>query len=201
MKTVMELLRRPLVKIIGLILVIYFGLLSNKENPDSLGNRLSSEKIKEHIGEIHEKSTFILSNIDKAHQLSGVAPSEEVPQNLSAITVQDTEIGSGDSNLKCGDEAEISYDIHVLGSNNKLEFFPKEKIIIGSNVNSLLEHKIIGMKSGGTRIINIPRDFKSTNQKLAFLLKFNESALQYNVTLIKFGPANSDNLHCSINND
>lgn len=203
MKTIMELLRRPLIKIIGLILVVYFGLFSNKEDPDSLGNRLSSQNIKERFGEIHEKSNFIIANIDKANKMSGkdALVAEDPSQNLSAITTQDYAAGSGEEQLKCGDVAEISYDIRVVGSNSSLEFVAKENIVIGSNFNVLLEQKIIGMKSGGVRIINIPRDFKSDNKKLSFLLKFNEAALQYTVSLLGFSTANSGAASCPINKD
>ncbi len=202
MKTVIELLRKPLVKIIGLALVIYFGLFADKKNPDSLGNRLSSDRIKQNIDQAQEKGAFILSNIDKARQIGagGTVEVVEPSQNFSTITVQDIEDGEGDEILKCGDEAEIAYDIHVAGSNGQLEFVPQEKLLIGSNANRLLERKIIGMKSGGERIINVPRDFKSANQKLSFLLKFNEAALQYNVRLLKFSASNSDKVNCSANN-
>ncbi len=203
MKTIMEVLRRPLVKIIGLMLVIYFGLFSNKKDPDSLGNRLSSQNIKESFGEIHEKSNFILANIDRARQMSGKeVHTEEGPlQNFNVVTTQDYASGSGDEQLKCGDVAEISYDIRVVGSDNSLEFVAKENLIIGSNSNSLLEQKIIDMKTGGVRIITVPRDFKSGNKKLAFLLKFNEAALQYTVSLLKFSAANSGTVSCTTNND
>ena len=203
MKTIMELLRRPLVKIIGLMLVMYFGLFSNKQDPDSLGNRLSSQNIKENFSEIHEKSNFILFNIDRAKQMSGkeLGTGEDPSQSFSVITAQDYASGSGDEQLKCGDLAEISYDVRVFGSNSSLEFVTKENLIIGSNSNSLLEQKIIGMKTGGVRIINIPRDFKSGNKKIAFLLKFNEAALQYTVSLLKFSAANEGAASCATNND
>lgn len=203
MKTVMELLRKPLVKIIGLVLVMYFGLFYDKKNPDGLGNRLSSERIAANFNEAQEKSTFILSNLEKARKLRGGAPVIEGDslQNFSVVTVQDTAFGTGDDIVKCGDEVEISYDIRAVGSNNQLTFIPKEKLIIGSNSNALLERKIIGMKSKGTRSINVPRDFKSNNQKLAALLKFNEVDLQYNVELLNFHPSNNSDVHCTITKD
>lgn len=204
MKTVMEMLRNPIIKITGLVLVLYFALFHDKKNPDSLGNRLSSERIAKNFHEVQEKSTFIMSNIEKARSLGGTAAvaSGEPLQNFSTITTQDIEIGGGGGALKCADEAEISYDIRVVGSPNHLEFVPKEKLVIGSNMNPIIERKIIGMKKGGSRIIKIPKDFKSSNQKLAFLLKFNEADLQYAVTIINFGAASSNvNVSCAANTE
>ena len=204
MKTVMELLRNPIIKITGLVLVLYFALFYDKKNPDSLGNRLSSERIAKNFHEAQEKSTFIMSNIERAHNLRGATAataSSDPLQNFSTLTIQDVEIGKEGGALKCGDEAEISYDIRVAGSTNQLEFVPKEKLVIGSNVNPMIERKIVGMKKGGLRIIKIPKDFKSSNQKLAFLLKFNEAELQYAVTLINSGMANNSNVSCAANTE
>ena len=200
----MELLRNPIIKITGLVLVLYFALFYDKKNPDSLGNRLSSERIAKNFHEAQEKSTFIMSNIERAHNLRGATAataSSDPLQNFSTLTIQDVEIGKEGGALKCGDEAEISYDIRVAGSTNQLEFVPKEKLVIGSNVNPMIERKIVGMKKGGLRIIKIPKDFKSSNQKLAFLLKFNEAELQYAVTLINSGMANNSNVSCAANTE
>ena len=204
MKTVMELLRNPIIKITGLVLVLYFALFYDKKNPDSLGNRLSSERIAKNFHEAQEKSTFIMSNIERAHNLRGATAataSSDPLQNFSTLTIQDVEIGKEGGALKCGDEAEISYDIRVAGSTNQLEFVPKEKLVIGSNVNPMIERKIVGMKKGGLRIIKIPKDFKSSNQKLAFLLKFNEAELKYAVSLINSGMANNSNVSCAANTE
>lgn len=203
MKTVIDLLRRPLIKIIGLALVLYFGLFADKQNPDSLGNRLSVDNIKQSLFEAQQKSAFIFSNIDQARKLkpSPLAAPFDPLQNFVTATINDVEIGSGEVALKCGDEAEISYAIYVATSSNPLESVPQEKLLVGSNINALLERKIIGMKKGGVRLINIPQDFQSTNQKLAFLLKFNETNLQYRISLLEFHAANSDATHCPDNSE
>jgi len=189
----MEIFRNPLIKTIGLILVIYFALFHDKKNPDSLGNRLSSDRIVKNFREVQERSVFIMSNIEKARNsanasLSAGSAGEALLENFNALSIRDVEIGEGDS-LKCGDEAEISYDIRVVESINQLEFVSNERLVIGSNKNPLMERKIVGMKKGGTRIIKVPKDFKSSNQKLSLLLRFNEADLQYSVTLINFNEA------------
>lgn len=181
----MELLQKPLIKIIALILIFYFGLFANKEHPDSLGNRLSADKIKKDFNEVQEKSHFILYNINAAKQSAeGNVVKEVVPENLENIEVKDLINGSGANPLKCGDEAEISYQISVVGSDSNLETGTK-KILIGSNENYMLEKKITNMKVGGTRIVKVARNFKSNNKQLEFMLKFNEADLQYKINLLK----------------
>lgn len=187
MKTIMELLRKPWIKIIGVGLVFYFGLLSNKEDPNGLGNRLSANNLQKNFNEVQEKSRFIISNISGVPQVpeNKIVANYDPLQNFVLVTTQEVDSGSGDATLKCGDEAEFSYDLRVKDSANQLEFAPHQKLIIGSNTNALLEKKITGMKVGGSRIINVPRNFQSSDNKIAFLQKFNEADLQYKVTLIK----------------
>jgi hypothetical protein len=57
------------IKIVGIILVIYFALFYNKTNPESLGNRLSPKNIKDGLNAAQEKSRFILTNINTAKQI------------------------------------------------------------------------------------------------------------------------------------
>ena len=61
--------KNPLIRFIGIVAILYYGLLHNKESPDSLGNRLSPKKIQTNISEISTKSTHIITNVQKAKQI------------------------------------------------------------------------------------------------------------------------------------
>ena len=63
-----NLAKHPLIKIIGIALILYYGLLHNKEHPDSLGNRLSTDHIKNNISDASEKSAYIITNIKKLEE-------------------------------------------------------------------------------------------------------------------------------------
>ncbi len=205
MKTILNLLRNPLVKILGLCAVFYFGLLANKKDPESLGNRLSKENINRNIDEVKYRGQYIMENIKNVKKVeAGEISADELRekfgqehrplfdvQNYNFLKTQDLEKGFGTDELKCNDEAEISYGIYIKDGETQLEFFNKEKLLIGSKKNVLLEQKIIGMKRDSVRIINIPRDLKPFDKKLSLLLKFNETDLFYKVILHDFSHTKS----------
>lgn len=62
----MKLLQNPLIKFIGVALIIYFALFSNKNNPASLGNRASFTRVKQSFGELQDKGKFIAGNVKAA---------------------------------------------------------------------------------------------------------------------------------------
>ena len=194
MKTILELLKVPLVKIIAVIVVLYFGLFHDKSNPDSLGVRLSSERIKQNLNDVEDHGRFIISNIHKVKEMSpnGVTVRQMEDENFDSLAIQDDKIGTGEE-LKCGDEVEISYIIRITDSASQLEEIKQEKLVIGNNIHPFIEKKIIGMKLDGVRTINIPHTYKTSDQKLKFLLKFNEANLQYKVTFLRVNPVSALN--------
>jgi hypothetical protein len=60
--------RNPIIKLICIGLVLYFALFKNKDNPNSLGNRLSVDKIKQGVSQANQKSFSIVSGIALAKQ-------------------------------------------------------------------------------------------------------------------------------------
>jgi len=197
----------PIFKIVGVSLVLYFGLFYNDESYDSLSKRLAPERVKKNLSEVQEKSKFIFSNINEARNVvagRGVESHFDDEQSFATISTNDIEIGKGENYLQCGFEAEISYDLRIKDSPSSIESIEKEKIIIGSGENLLFERKLLGMKVDGVRSIDIPRNFNSSNQKLAFTLKFNEADLQYRVTLFSLrdlGGEIKKALNCQNNQD
>ncbi len=88
MKFIIDLiLHNPIFKIIGIFLILYFGLYTNKEHPDSLGKRLSKDRIQENLQEVKSNSYFIIENLRKAEELEGknkaqnLNESQEIQQN------------------------------------------------------------------------------------------------------------------------
>lgn len=153
---IFELLRNPLIKGVGIVLILYFALFANKEKPDSLGNRLSSEQIKQNFNEIQNKSKFIITNVKAAQDLAKEKEAQRkiAEQNVPKITINDLEIGTAEPSAACGDAVEISYGLYSP-EGKQLEFVSSKKIIIGTDKNSVIEKNIIGMGNGGIREINV----------------------------------------------
>ena len=71
MKFLIELLvKNPLLKIVGVLAILYFGLYANKKDPDSVGNRFSAEKVKKNVDEATSRGLFIVDNLRKAEEIS-----------------------------------------------------------------------------------------------------------------------------------
>ena len=195
-----ELVKNPFFKWIGIALILYFALFSNKEDPNSLGNRMSPQNIKKDLGDIKEKSQFIITNIKAVQDINvgkGDRDNSATTQSDAKITIEDLEDGAGDQAVACGNEATVSYGVYTE-SDKQLAFTNAEILNIGEKRNPIVEQNIIGMKPGGVRYINIPKDFKSNDPKLMAALRFNNGGLKYRITLInlKQGPG-TPNLVCN----
>jgi hypothetical protein len=199
----MKLLQNPLIKIIGVLVIIYFGLFANKKNPDSLGNRLSMKKVKEHFSDIGEKGKFIVTNVEAAREYAKThevkknvqqeqkspEPQQEIqpapnaaPSNSQEVGYDpgsnDVIIGKGDSAVSCGSKVKIVtiVDYQLQGA--------VEELVVGSKKNWVIEKNIIGMKKGGLRSIIIPLDFETDDKKLKKALSARTTPLHYRVSLI-----------------
>ncbi len=205
MNIIYILLKNKLVRILGIFLVLYFGLLRDKSNPESLGNRLSKERLQENIAQIHNQSQFIISTIkdsqDVAQGKISVQEAQkkfsnqqpiEYKEDLTILSIKDEKIGEGENSPKCNDEADISYEIYLKDGKTQLDLIENQKILIGSHANYFIEENLLSMKLKGVRVIDIPKNFQTKNTKLASLLKFNEVDLVYKITLNSFRP--TDNL-------
>ncbi len=73
-----QLIKNPIFRILGVIVILYYGLL-HKETPDSLGNRLAPEKVKSNIQEMSNQSLNIIGNIKKAEEIQKTAGTAQKP--------------------------------------------------------------------------------------------------------------------------
>jgi FKBP-type peptidyl-prolyl cis-trans isomerase len=166
----MKLFKNPLLRIAGVILILYLGLFQNTYEKDSLGNRLSKEQIKKNLAEAKDKSVNIMSNIKmaKEYQKNLSEISNNKPIDPSDFIVKDVVIGKGEE-AACGDFASIEYK--SFANNNPLEKSKKYDLIIGKDsLIPAIQNNIIGMKKGGTRLI---------------ILTNNKNALNFEVTLLE----------------
>jgi hypothetical protein len=194
---IFKILKNPIVKWAGIILIIYFALFANKKSPQSLGNRLSKENVEKNLNQMKEKSKFIVSNVRLAKEVAKEREAQRKVdiENAEGIIVKDVEIGAGDKAISCADIVEISYGIYA-SDGKQLEFVPKEKITIGSKKNWPVEKNIIGLKKAAVREINLPGNIQTADEKLLKLLKLHPEGLKYQVTVLSFAKSGSQ-LSCN----
>lgn len=174
-------LRIPLVKFVCILLILYFALFSNKDHPDALSNRLSKERISEGIDQAAKKSRFIISNVQSSNNIPKAPQATDQPIVKAKTSIEDVELGKGNMAV-CGSEVEISYSI--FAKDKKLREVSSEEIIIGSNIDKIIEKNILGMQKGGIRNIKVPYNFESDDRRLSGMLNFYKSDLRYQVSLL-----------------
>lgn len=196
---IVDLLRHPLIKTIGIALILYFALFSNKQNPNSLGNRLSTDRVKHNLEEVREKSEFIVTNVKKAQQLAREKElqQQEEEKILDPIIIEDLGKGAGDKMVSCGDQVDISYGLYSKNG-KQLEFVNPKKLVIGSNEFPTLEKNIIGMKRYGIRNISTTSKFSANHKNDQKLTEFiqNYGGIRYQVTLLSFQKAPKITVSC-----
>lgn len=201
-----KLLQNPLIKTIGIVLILYLALFKDKSNPSSLGNRLSVNNIKKNINEATDKGKFIVQKIDDVEK-NKIKPTPKkghysvkranINKRKSSaqtyVIIEDSNIGSGEEILSCGDLATISYQIYI-NDNEKILSIDSTMLPIGSNLLPILEKNIIGMKKEGIRQIIVPQNSKIEDKNFAILVKAHKSDLKIGVVLHSFkkGNINSD---------
>ncbi|HLD76728.1 MAG TPA: hypothetical protein VI861_01200 [Rickettsiales bacterium] len=189
MNLVSALIKNPFIKILAVIIVFYFGFYQHKEDPESLGNRLSKEKIKNNFQDIKDRTHFIVSNVKIAQEYRKYDRTQKLPQHeiekIDLMQYEDEKEGEGEL-VKCGDEVEISYGVYDKNTNNTIEFIENKKIIVNSNENIFFERKVIGMKKNGVRSIVIPKAFKTEEREINSFLRYSEADLLYRINIINF---------------
>jgi hypothetical protein len=76
-----KIISNPIFRIAGILAILYYGLLHDKSAPDSLGNRLSAQKVKSNLIEATSKSVYIIENVKKAEKLIKSLEDQEPTQN------------------------------------------------------------------------------------------------------------------------
>lgn len=189
MNKILDFLRIPLVKIIGICAILYLALFSEKQNPNSLGNRLSKEKVTKNLSDAKERSRFIISNVRTTKEAAIKQDKIYQPDAGAKISIEDIDVGKGDIAVSCGSTVEFSYGIYS-SDNKQIKVVSSEKLVVGGGTNKIIENNIFGMRQGGIRNIKIPHNFKTDNRDMTDLLKFYNADIRYQLFLVSVAEPN-----------
>jgi hypothetical protein len=64
-----ELIKNPFFRVVGIGLILYYGLFNNTQTPDGLGNRLSPSKVKDGLSQATRQGKHIVGTLKKANKL------------------------------------------------------------------------------------------------------------------------------------
>jgi hypothetical protein len=192
----MKLLENPLIKWAGILAIIYFALFSNKNNPDSLSNRLSGSNIKKNLNEAKEKSEFIITNVKIAQSMAESSEDVKKDNFSDEIITENLSTSNSVNKVKCGDEVEILTSIN--SANGKNISTPQiKKIIIGSDNNPLLEEKIMGVAENSAIRLKIKESYQSHEREIAEILNSEKKEIYYDILIKEINPTKANNLNLS----
>jgi hypothetical protein len=180
--------KNPLIKIIGVVAIIYFGMFYDNDHPDSLGNRLSIDNIKKNMNEVQQKVSDISQTIEIAKQNNQQISAE---RNFSELSFEKVFVGSGNNFIECGDEVNIIYKFYD-DQNRILEMSENSQIIaFQSNedlILTLIAQNISCIKIGAIIRTKFLGKYKEADQKLNKLLKIANYNLNLEVYVLSINP-------------
>ncbi len=206
-----EILKSRLFRILGAITILYFALFSQKDNPESLANRFSSENIKKNKQIMSEKAKIIAENIkaarsesvshSSAHSVSDekfengdqkqidqvdneqVSKINEVESGDKNIRIRDILISASGASVSCGDEVKFIYAIfdHNLKIINSSQVL---SVKIGKIGDDLVLKNVSLMRDGSSREVYIEQGAKISDKRIKAIMDRVKSPIKIQINLI-----------------
>lgn len=174
------------VKFFGIVAILYFALLSDKENPNSLGHKLKKENLERSIEDVKEQGSKIMKGVLIAQEYN---KRKNARDNETEILVFDDVESFSSTQAKCGDQVLVGVEFK---NDNGINIIPEKKIIIniGEKKYPIIERVVNKMKKSGVRIVNIPNSYQTNSQLIKELREKEGDDIFYRITL--FEVLNSD---------
>ena len=192
-------LKLPIIKLIATVALLYYIFNETRTDPRSISYHLTEENIDKSLDSLKKS----LNTISEAQQeIKAINNNETIPAKESealnndpkiAINYKDIRQGVGENQVECGSQVSIEYTL--INSNNG-DMINKSNMDfeVGGRFNELIEKGLIGMKMGGIRTIDIPKNFKIGDNIYDKMIQ--DSAMVYKVLLLKISDLPNQNTVC-----
>ena len=192
-------LKLPIIKLIATVALLYYIFNETKTDPRSISYHLTEENIDKSLDSVKKS----LNTISEAQQeIRAMNNNDSIPTKESEALYNDQKIvlnykdirqGVGENEVVCGSQVSIEYTL--INSNNG-DMINKSNMDfeVGSRFNELIEKGLIGMKMGGIRTIDIPKNFKIGDNVYDKMIQ--DSAMIYKVLLLKISDLPNQNAVC-----
>jgi FKBP-type peptidyl-prolyl cis-trans isomerase len=192
-------LKLPIIKLIATVALLYYIFNETKTDPRSISYHLTEKNIDKSFDSLKKS----LNTISEAQQeIKAMNNNEAIPAKESeafddnqkiALNYKDIRQGIGENNVVCGSRVSIEYTL--INSNNG-DMINKSNMDfeVGGKFNELIEKGLIGMKMGGIRTIDIPKNFKIGDNIYDKMIQ--DSAMVYKVLLLKVSDSPNQNIVC-----
>ncbi len=166
----LNLSQNPIIKLIGVIAIIYFIFFNKKDNNIQ---KISGEDIANKITNTQEHFSKISNNIKIAKEydkaLKGEILFSKGINNIYSEYAENNSSNQANSNLiKCGIVVKVREYIYTT-EGRLLTNQEDHKYQIGSNESSIIENELIDAKEGSIKIISIPSKLINQDKRLSDL--------------------------------
>jgi len=194
-----KLLRSPLVRIVGAVVILYYALFANTYEKDSLGNRLSKQTIEKNIEDAKKKSLYIALNVKQAQNYKERNPINNsasntnlANQNLNTpailpvgLIIKDIEITQG-KEVECGSKITANYIVYDNNGKQLTDTINYVSEIDENSPKSVIKENLIGLKTGSKRLIILPANYKTLDSESSkYMALSRNSGINYEIKLIK----------------
>jgi FKBP-type peptidyl-prolyl cis-trans isomerase len=192
-------LKLPIVKLIAMVALIYYIYNETKEDPRSISYHLTQQNIDKSLDSL-KKSLNTISEAQKEikavnnYEASSSQQAEVMNDDQKIVlNYKDIREGIGENQVVCGSQVSIEYTL-INADNSDIINKSNMDFEIGSKFNDLIEKGLIGMKAGGIRTIEIPKNFHIGDKIYDEMIK--NSNMIYKILLLKLSDSPKQNAVC-----
>lgn len=192
---IIRIIQNPIIKTVGIFVILYFALFANKENPESLGNRMSKENIKKNLGDVFRKGHDAMTTIETAGQEAQIEEGKKFKKfEEYEVSYVKSSAGKGDEKIDCADYVILTYKIS--DDENKVLTQRSENLTVGSGKSLLIERNILGMKVGETRNLIISQDYDGPDNLVREIVERYNRDIRYEITITNFNKNDIPQPYC-----
>ncbi len=186
-------LKKPLVRVLFIIVFLYLGILKNNESFNSFLKEITLKNIFKRFDDSYQKYLKFSENIEKAKNHYKEITAEK---KIEDINFETSSIGTGLEKIECGNLVSIIYSYYnyqneIIDINTGMQITalqPNSDLTL-----DIISKNVIGAKLGEVRIAKIVGKYNNADDKIKKLLKIADNYLFLEYTITSFEAVKNSN--------
>lgn len=190
-------IKKPIVKIIAFLVIIYLVLFKNGQNRNTLLDNFAFDKLTEEIGEVKKKYDEVSDKVEMARKIQ---QQQNIQSSINDITFEELFAGAGDYSIKCFDKVKLLYKI--FNENLKIvDFSEGKQIVVGQAyegaIDKILLKALKGRKNGAILKTTLIGNYDIEDSHLKKMLEENYKKLTIELYILEITKGNKTENNCN----
>ncbi|MFM7621055.1 MAG: hypothetical protein ACKO47_05570 [Alphaproteobacteria bacterium] len=188
--------KKPIVKIIAFLVVIYLVLFKNGKHRNTVLDNFAFNKVTNEIGEVKRKYDEISQKVETAKKIQNQINTQS---SINDLQFEELFSGSGDYSIKCSDKLKVMYKIF----NDQLkiiDFSEGTQIVVGQAyqeaIAKILSKAVEGRKNGAVIKANLIGNYDIEDTHLKKLLADNLNKVTVEIYILDLVKGNNAENNC-----